>query len=798
MSAGGVVAGTAAVVVGLDTTRLKAGLAGLQNKMKAVSAKLNEVSASITRIAAPIAAGFGLAIKTMASFEDEMAKVAAVTNSTAADMESLSDAARKLGATTSFSASEAAEGMKFLGQAGFDTKQIMAGIPAVLQLARAGALDLGRAADIASDIGTAFGIAAEDIGGLADVLAATASNANTNVEMMGETFKFLAPVAKTAGQSLQDAAIATGLIANAGIKGSAAGTSLAVVLRKLAETGVQEKMRALGVEVLTANGNIKSMTPLLQELGKATSDLSGAERLSFFTELFDARGAKAAINIAGATEDSVAKLTDKINNAAGATARMAKIMEATTAGAWRRMMSAASEMAITIGFELKDSIVDLLKWLTASANGMAKWVKENGALVVTIAKVTAGALAFAVGLKAVAAFIGIGGFLIGGVIQLVAAVSSLSGFIATITPALAAVASVGLAPILIGVVAVTAAVWAMVKAWNAVSDAQKISDAVVAQSAARSQRGSNNRTAVGFGADSSAEATKQIDLVIQKMIAMDKTDKEVTESLKARQQGLLKTIRQVWSIRNALSEQAFEIRKQDAFAADEAITEALKKGIDSFRNVEDQKTQDLEAATKRRMIIRRKTVEQVLGIEKGLRQSLMELQERRGLEESGRAVQAAIAEDPTGALATLEAQLAGQRTVAESARAAAFKAIEDAKKASSNLTKDEVKALADKVAKEEEAVDRIMNQKLQAQDAVNREEASSARERMSKAKREQKKMVDSAIGQKVLSGSTDIREQIVGLMQSKEAEEQTDLQKQMVVTLDSIDKNTKTPSGGYV
>ena len=131
------------------------------------------------------------AVKTMASFEQTMAGVAAVTQATGDDFDAMSAKARELGATTSFSATEAAEGMRFLGQAGFDTEQIIAGIPSVLNLARAGMIDLGRASDIASDIGTAFRISAEDIGRVADVIAATASNSNTNIELLGNSMSFL-------------------------------------------------------------------------------------------------------------------------------------------------------------------------------------------------------------------------------------------------------------------------------------------------------------------------------------------------------------------------------------------------------------------------------------------------------------------------------------------------------------------------------------------------------------------------------------------------------------------------------
>jgi TP901 family phage tail tape measure protein len=792
MSAGSQVAGTAKVVIGVDLGPLERGLGQLRAKMKSVQSDLNAISSSLTRVALPIVGAFGGAVKMMASFEDEMAKVQAVTQSTEDEFAALSAQARKLGATTSFTATEAAEGMKFLGMAGFETKQIMAGIPAVLNLARAGAIGLGRASDIASDIGTAFKLSADEIVRVSDVLAQTAASANTNIALMGSTMKYLAPSAAAAGQTLEDVAIATGLVANAGIKGSQAGTSLAAVLRYLAKTEIQEKMRALGVETLTAEGNIRPLVPLLRDLGKATADMAGAERLALFTELFQARGAKAAINIANATSDSVEKLTQKIADSKGAAAEMARVMEDTTAGAWRRMSSAASEMAITIGFQLKDTVVDVMKWLTKAANEVAEWSKQNKQLIVTVAKIAAGALALAAALKGVAVFIGVGGMMIGGLIKIIPALIAVTKAVVAVKTGILAVTAVLGGPLIFALLAATAAVLAWHKVWErgqnikAIEDAQFATDRLTQKTEHLNKALARTRT--------SGRIKDDMQSIILGMKEAGKTDKEIMDEMVKRREVMVARSKEVWTKENALSADAFASRRHEAEQQVKMIDEIQKKGLDAFFGIEADKTKATEEANRRRLIIRKKTIEKIQGIEQRLKDDLMELQEERATAEEDRTIRKQIQEDPTTALADLEARLAAERSEAESARKQAFEAIEEAKKASSNLTEEEIKALAEKVKKEEEDVDRIAQLKLSAEEAVARKTAEISRQQQ-KANKKSLKTITRVPSGPVLTGTVNLQEQMSGLFNVTEMETQTGLLRDSVDRLDIIAKNTQY--GGY-
>lgn len=199
------------------------------NKFSAATGNLAKGAAVVAAGAAPLAAMIG----TAATFEQAMSKVKAITNSSNEDMARLNETAQQLGASTQFSATQAAEAMSYLGMAGWKTDQIIAGMPGMLDLAAASGSDLATVADIVSDDLTAFGMSADQAGHMADVMAAASTNANTNVEMMGMTFKYAGAVAGALGYSLEDVSIATGLMANAGIKADQAGTSLRAIMTRL-------------------------------------------------------------------------------------------------------------------------------------------------------------------------------------------------------------------------------------------------------------------------------------------------------------------------------------------------------------------------------------------------------------------------------------------------------------------------------------------------------------------------------------------------------------------------------------
>ncbi|MEQ8852896.1 phage tail tape measure protein [Gimesia sp.] len=391
---------------------LRKGLKNAREQLKSFGAFSRKMGMGLAVSGMALMAPVVAAIPIYASFADQMSAVRAVTNATESDFEALNQVAKDLGSSTSFSASQVAEGMKYLGMAGFDTKEIIAGIPEVLNLARAGALELGMAADIASDVGSAFDIAAGDIGRVADVIAKTATSANTNVEMMGETFKYVAPVANAAGQSIEETSAAIGLLGNNAIKASTAGTDLKNILSKMASD--KDAFKKLGVDTADAAGNMRPLMDVMQDLGRATQNMSQDKRLALYMDMFGERSAKSAL-VLSKLNIGVEEMRGKMQNAAGAAAAMAKIMDDNLGGSWRMFMSAVEGAAIAIVEDMETPLRDILSVLSKLTSGATKWIAANKGIVGTVALVasgliTAGGAFLAVGLSATLASLAIGGF----------------------------------------------------------------------------------------------------------------------------------------------------------------------------------------------------------------------------------------------------------------------------------------------------------------------------------------------------------------------------------------------------
>lgn len=332
--------------------------------------------------AAPLAAMIG----TAANFEQAMSKVKAITNSSNEDMQRLSATAQDLGAKTQFSASQAAEAMSYLGMAGWKTEQIIAGMPGLLDLAAASGSNLATVADIVSDDLTAFGMSAEQAGHMADVMAAASTNANTNVEMMGQTFKYAGAVAGALGYDLEDVAVATGLMANAGIKADQAGTSLRSIMTRLAaptkESG--NAMDQLGISVVNADGTMKPFMQTMEELRDAFDGLSEAEKAEKAKMLGGQEAMSGLLAIINASDEDFAKLSDSITNCDGAAARMAGTMNDNAKGGAIQLQSAIEGVSIAIGQIFLPTLAQIAGGLASAVGGIAKWAQENQTLVSTI------------------------------------------------------------------------------------------------------------------------------------------------------------------------------------------------------------------------------------------------------------------------------------------------------------------------------------------------------------------------------------------------------------------------------
>jgi len=417
---------------------LKDNLAGGLNRagrrLKAFGVGVRNVGAGMLAVGAAAATPFIASVRIFADFADKMSEVRAVTGATEADFQRLQEEAKRLGAATSFSAREVAEGMKFLGQAGFTTEQILAGIPAVLNLARAGALDLGVASDIASDVGSAFGLSANEIARVADVMAVTASSANTNIEMMGQSLKFAAPLAKAAGQSLEDTSAAIGVLGNSGIKATTAGTDLALIMKKLADNGTQESLAEVGVSAVDASGKMRSLGDVMRDLGEATRGMTDQQRLSFFADNFD-RAAKSAIILSDAG-DSFSDLRGKIGDSEGAAEEMAKTMDDNIGGSFRSLKSSVEGVAIAIGEAIAEPVAEFADSAKRTAQWVGLVIKNNKGLIRTVVGVIAVVAAVGAGLVVLGTIIGAISFAFTGLAAAASAAGTAVGILTTIIGAL--------------------------------------------------------------------------------------------------------------------------------------------------------------------------------------------------------------------------------------------------------------------------------------------------------------------------------------------------------------------------
>ena len=308
------------------------------------------VGNAMTKVAGKVGEIGTAAIKVGMTFEAEMSKVAAISGATGDELSSLTDKAKEMGAKTKFSATESAQAMEYMAMAGWKTADMLNGIEGIMNLAAASGEDLATTSDIVTDALTAFGLSAQDSTHFADVLAAASSNANTNVSMMGETFKYVAPVAGALGFSVEDCGVAIGLMANSGIKAGQAGTSLRQMLSRLTKPTkeVQTAMNTLGLSLTDSVGNVKSLDTVMSDLRSGFSGLSKAEQTQIATSLAGQEAMSGLLAIVNASDEDFNKLKDSIYNADGAAAEMAATMQDNLAGQITILKSGLEGLGISI------------------------------------------------------------------------------------------------------------------------------------------------------------------------------------------------------------------------------------------------------------------------------------------------------------------------------------------------------------------------------------------------------------------------------------------------------------------
>ena len=376
--------GKIVIETGLDTKGIETGLKKVSSIAKTgIATTVTAISGMSTALAGVA----GYSIKVGSSFEAGMSKVQAVSGASNEQLQRLSDKAKEMGATTKFSATEAADAMNYMAMAGWKTEDMLNGIDGIMNLAAASGEDLATTSDIVTDALTAFGLTAQDSTHFADVLAAASSNANTNVSMMGETFKYVAPVAGSLGYSAEDCAVAIGLMANSGIKASQSGTALRSMFSRLAKPSkeVKEAMEKLNISLTDSHGNMKSLDTLMGDLRNSFSGLSESEKAEMASSLAGQEAMSGLLAIVNASDADFNKLKDAIYGADGASAKMAETMQDNLKGKITITKSTIEGLGIKIYEEIEDPMKEAAEGTTDSVEQISSAL-ENGGIDAAVEK----------------------------------------------------------------------------------------------------------------------------------------------------------------------------------------------------------------------------------------------------------------------------------------------------------------------------------------------------------------------------------------------------------------------------
>jgi len=346
------------------TSTLDSRMGGLNKSLKMVGAT------ALTYFGGrAILRGFTDLVQSGMEFSSGMANVQAITGATGEDFKGLTNLAQKLGETTQFSARQASEGMSFLAMAGFKTKDIISAMPGVLNLAAVGSLSLAEASDIASNALTAYGLEAKEIGRVNDMIAKTITSANTDTRQFAEAFKYVAPVAKGAGVQMEELSAAIGILGNAGIQGSMAGTSLRQSIAQIITPAGQKKMQKFGIDVMDATGNMLPLVDIVAQMekqGLKTADIMG---------IFGMRAGPGMQVLVNQGADALRGFTKELNNAAGTADRIARVKLDNLKGDTIKLKSAFEGLQINLEKRMDPALRESTQGVTSMIGAMSKWAK---------------------------------------------------------------------------------------------------------------------------------------------------------------------------------------------------------------------------------------------------------------------------------------------------------------------------------------------------------------------------------------------------------------------------------------
>ncbi len=376
------------IETGIDNKGLETGLKGLGSIAKiGLKGATIAVGAAVTAIG-----GLSIAsIKVGMDFEAGMSKVQAISGATGEELTALTEKAKEMGAKTKFSAGESAEAFQYMAMAGWKTNDMLNGIDGIMNLAAASGEELALVSDIVTDALTAFGMSAKDSAEFADLLASAASNSNTNVSMLGESFKYVAPVAGALSMSAKDTAFALGLMANAGIKGSQSGTALRASLTNLAKPTdkMAAEMDKLGISLVDANGNVKDGKVLYDELREKFSGLTDAQKTQSAATIFGKEAMSGMLAIINASEGDYNKLYESLNNSAGAAENMAKTMQNNLSGSIEQLGGGLETLGLTVYEKFKEPLKNAIDSAITAVDSLVDSF-SNGGLSESIDRIAEG------------------------------------------------------------------------------------------------------------------------------------------------------------------------------------------------------------------------------------------------------------------------------------------------------------------------------------------------------------------------------------------------------------------------
>lgn len=377
--------------------------AAQQSNNEAIAKTQSQLTTAVGVTAAAGASMYAFAVKPTMEYEAQMSVVQSITSASAEELAVLSDKAKEMGQTTAFSATESAEAMEYLGMAGWSVQQTVDGLSGVLALAAASGEDLGNTADIVSNGLSAFGLEVTESERYADLLAQASRSANTDVALMGETFEKVGSLAGTLGYSVEDLALATTLMASTGLNGSEAGTQLKSAIANLASptNAMAIAMNQCNISMTNADGTMKPLKELIDDMRGSFSELSEAEQASVAATLFGKEAMAGMLTIINATDEEYVRLTEAINNSTGAAQEMADIRLNNLDGDMQLLASATESLQLALGEVLTPTIRELTQKATETMVSMSQWASENPELLATIIKIGASLAALVISILAV-------------------------------------------------------------------------------------------------------------------------------------------------------------------------------------------------------------------------------------------------------------------------------------------------------------------------------------------------------------------------------------------------------------